>query len=46
MACGLHQVYMDLHTYILTPSFKGFESYGDRAKYDGMGRAWRAASPQ
>jgi hypothetical protein len=36
MACGLLQVYMDLHIYILTPSFQGFESYGDRAKYDGM----------
>ena len=36
MACGLHQVSMDLHIYILTPSFQGFESYGDRAKYDGM----------
>jgi hypothetical protein len=39
MACGLLQVYMDLHIYILTPSFHGFESDGDRAKYDGMERA-------
>jgi hypothetical protein len=35
-----------LHSSILTPSFQGFESYGDRAKYDGMERAWHATSSQ
>jgi hypothetical protein len=37
---------MNLHIYILTPSFQGFESYGERAKYDGMERAWLATSAQ